>query len=57
MKPGPYTIQDDLVLKLSEDGKFLQAEFPPASERRNINGNWFRKQLCQYGLDRLRIIN
>jgi len=55
MEPGPYTIQDDLVLKLSSDGKFLQAEFPPALSRRNINLNWLQQQLSQHGLDRFRL--
>jgi uncharacterized protein (DUF342 family) len=55
MEPGPYTIQDDLVLKLSEDGKFLQAEFPTALDRRNINLNWFQEQLHRYGLNRFKL--
>ncbi len=55
MEPGPYTIQDDLVLKMSEDGRFLQAEFPPALDRRNINLNWFHEQLRQHGLDHFKL--
>lgn len=57
MEPGPYNLQEDLVLKLSEDGKFLQAEFSPALERRSINGNWLREQLSQHGFDRFKLNN
>ncbi|WP_455209910.1 DUF342 domain-containing protein [Kaarinaea lacus] len=55
MEAGPYTIEDDLVLKLSDDGKFLQAEFPIALDRRNINTDWFQLQLSRYGLDRYKL--
>ena len=55
MEPGPYAIQDDLALKLSEDGKFLQAEFPTALNRRSINLDWFQQQLSQHGLDVFRL--
>jgi uncharacterized protein (DUF342 family) len=57
MEPEPYSIQEDLVLKLSEDGKFLQAEFSTALEPRSINGVWLREQLSQYGFDRFRLNN
>lgn len=55
MEPGPFTIEDDLVLKLSEDGKHLQAEFSATPEKRNINFGWFQEQLAQRGLDRLKL--
>ena len=55
MDPGPFSIQEDLVLKLSDDGKFLQAEFPTALNRRSINYGWFQEQLVQRGLDQFKL--
>ncbi|WP_455205764.1 DUF342 domain-containing protein [Kaarinaea lacus] len=57
MDPGPHTLQDDLVLKLSDDGKFVQAEFATSLDRQPIKLPWLQEQLNRLGLDRFRLNN
>lgn len=58
MEHGTYNLQDDLTLRLSDDGRELLAEFSGADQskqREHIQLDWFREQLAEHGLDRLRL--
>jgi uncharacterized protein (DUF342 family) len=58
MEHGTYNLQQDLTLKLSEDGRTLVAELcsvEKPEERVPIQLAWFREQLAEHGLDKLRL--
>lgn len=52
---GPFIIQDDLTLKLSEDGHVLLAEFPASKDRCPIKLAWLHEKLKEFGLDQLKL--
>ena len=45
MYAGPYTIQNDLILKLSDDKKTVQVQFTASIKRNPIELAWFQQKI------------
>jgi len=55
MDAGPHTVQNDFILTLSEDKKFLQAQFTASIKRKPIELAWLQQKIKDLGLDEAKL--
>ena len=55
MDAGPHTVQNDFILKLSEDKKFVQAQFTASIKRKPIELAWLQQKIKDFGLDEAKL--